>query len=144
IRCAEAVIAELDRTPGMATISISPGTDPKDRIKIAADEVEIKHGKFNLFAFCNQLGNRYSSDIVVSAEWIDWEARTQAKAVADGIASVLQGDEIKLITGLIVLSPKHPLVAGLNQLVRVTHGKMNFTGNLNFPCMSIRLEDAII
>lgn len=145
IRSAVVIIRRIAEIPGLQGYDAALQESDNPYVKLVPVEHELsdEHGKFSLFCVFHRMNSfPMSSDIVVSAPWIDANSREGVEFVTDAIQRVMVGDQINAIAAVIALDRQHPVVVQLTHTVGAEHSIMTEFINCKFG--DVDIEHAMI
>ncbi len=130
IRSTRAVLEQIRTVTGLEgydAAELAATNDPHQKLRVVEQQLCDEFGEFALFAVWKRAHtDPRIADVVVSAPWIDEEARTGVEHVTEAVKRILPGDEIRAVCGVFALSQDHPALQQI-QMVGAHHGYCELT-----------------
>jgi HEPN domain-containing protein len=114
IRAAEPIIRAISAEPGLEAVVVSATDNPYVKLWAMERELTIERGPFRLFTVWHRKGAYDgSSDLIVSAPWINAATREGVEHVINAMNRALTPPELTKVSGVIALDKTHPVVRAM-------------------------------
>lgn len=123
--------------------------DTLKKLRQIADDVASERGPFTLCGLFQQDEPADRWDFVMAADWVKDDYVPALRAIAETIQSRLRVEEMRSLTGLVLLKPSEPFVRAVTEDFSVKDEKdeppslrdVTFNG-MNFPRVYLLTSDA--
>lgn len=84
-------------------------------------KIANQKGRFRLFALFEREDAQDKWDVIISAQWFEKNKKETLKFIVDSIKEELTSDEMLIISRIVLLEPKNPLVININNSIQREH-----------------------
>lgn len=105
-------------------------SDYVDKLRELELKLSAERGGFSLFALLKRTNEASTYDVVVAAPWLNHESKEDLLSIVDAVKATLTSDEIRLLSGIVILNLDHPVLHALQLLAKVEHGRVEQSHNI--------------